>query len=171
MTTKQLPKTSARASRSARGGEARPVRAAPHVSAEIHTASRALEVPVVALFNEQRARHGLPLLRVDARLARAAEAHSADMLERGYFAHDDAHGSWDARIRRYVTRSEVGEILSFGSGAWATPAGMVEAWMQSPDHRAVIMRRALRRVGVGVATGTFHGEHAVSLATADFSSD
>lgn len=171
MTTKQLPKTSARATRSARGAEARPVRTAPHVSPEIHAASRALEGPVVALFNEQRAAHGLPPLRVDTRLRRAAEAHSAEMLQHGYFAHDDAHGSWDARIRRYVTRGEVGEILSFGSGVYATPAGMVEAWMQSADHRAVILRRALRRVGLGVATGTFKGEHAVSLATADFCSD
>ena len=92
------------------------------------------------------------------------------MLRRGYFAHDDAHGTWDARIRRSVQRHEVGEILCFGSGDDATPAGMVKSWMASPEHRAIILTPVLRRVGLGVATGTYEGQNAVSLATADFSS-
>jgi uncharacterized protein YkwD len=169
MTTKQHAKTGTRKTLSARGAEARPVHRAQGVSAQIHAASRALQGPVVALFNEQRMARGLPPLRADARLGAAAEAHSADMLQHGYFGHDDARGGWDARIRRYVTRSEVGEILSFGSGEYATPAGMVRTWMQSPEHRRVILTRDLRRVGVGVATGTYKGQAAVSLATADFS--
>ena len=103
--------------RAARGGRARPVPPARPVSAEILARSRALEAPVVALFNEHRAAHGLAPLKADPKLAEVAAAHSADMLQRGYFAHDDARGTWDARIRRSVTRSEVGEILSFGSGS------------------------------------------------------
>ncbi|MDX6541215.1 MAG: hypothetical protein QOI71_2825 [Gaiellales bacterium] len=156
--------------RAARGGRARPVRHAHTVSPEILARSRALEAPVVALFNQHRAALGLPPLTADPKLAEVAAAHSADMLQRGYFAHDDAHGTWDARIRRAVTRSEVGEILSFGSGEYATPAGMVKSWMQSREHRGIILTADLRRVGLGVATGTFEGQDAVSLATADFSS-
>jgi uncharacterized protein YkwD len=154
----------------ARGGRARPVHHADPVGAEAHAGSRALEAQVVVLFNQQRVSHGLQPLTADARLARAAEEHSADMLRHGYFAHDDARGTWDARIRRYARRSEVGEILSFGSGEWATPAGMVKTWMQSPEHRSVILTPALRRVGLGVATGTYKGQDSVSMATADFSS-
>ena len=47
---------------------------------------------------------------------------------------------------------------------------MVSSWMESPEHRAIILTADLRRVGFGVATGTFKGQNAVSLATADFSS-
>jgi uncharacterized protein YkwD len=154
----------------ARGGRARPAKPADPVSTEAHTRSRALQAQVVVLFNQQRASHGLAPLKVDARLAQAAEAHSADMLRHGYFAHDDAHGTWDDRIRRYVKRTQVGEILSFGSGEYATPAGMVQTWMQSPEHRSIILTPALRRVGLGVATGMYEGQDSVSLATADFSS-
>ena len=165
-----MPKTKHDATAPARGGHATtPVHPATPVSAEVQLQSRAMEGPIVALFNEQRSAHGLAPLTTDPRLAQAAEAHSADMLACGYFAHDDARGAWDARIRRYVSRSEVGEILAFGSGEYATPAGMVSSWMESPEHRAIILTGDLRRVGFGVATGTFKGQDAVSLATADFS--
>ena len=42
---------------------------------------------VVDLTNAERARHGLPALTVDARLAAAAQAHSTDMVRHGFFAH------------------------------------------------------------------------------------
>jgi uncharacterized protein YkwD len=156
--------------RKARGGRARPAHQGGPAATEARVRSQALETQVVRLFNQQRAAHGLAPLKADARLGRAADAHSVDMLRHGYFAHDDAHGGWDARIRRYVTRREVGEILAFGSGEDATPAGMVRTWMQSPEHRSIILTPDLRRVGLGVATGTFDGQDSVSLATADFSS-
>jgi uncharacterized protein YkwD len=168
MTTKQ--KTAAR-TRAARGAHARTVPAAPRpfsMSAEAKAASRALEKPVVALFNEQRATHGLAPLKADAALREVAALHSADMLAHGYFAHDDAHGSWSERIQRQVARRDVGEILSYGSGEYATPAGLVKAWMQSAEHRRVILTPELRRVGLGVATGTYEGATGVSLVTADF---
>jgi uncharacterized protein YkwD len=165
-----MPKTTHGTQAPARGGHATPVAPSEPVSAEVQLQSRALEPQIVTLFNAQRAAHGLAPLTADARLAQAAEAHSADMLAHGYFAHDDARGSWDARIRRYVARTEVGEILSFGSGEYATPAGMVGSWMESPEHRGIILTPELRRVGFGVATGTYKGQDAVSLATADFSS-
>lgn len=159
-----------RAVSAARGGHARPAHHAHPVRTEAQARSRALEAQVVVLFNQQRASHGLAPVKVDARLGQAAEAHSADMLRHGYFAHDDAHGTWDARIRRYVKRSLVGEILSFGSGEYATAARMVQTWMQSPEHRSIILTPDLRRVGLGVATGTYKGQESVSMATADFSS-
>jgi uncharacterized protein YkwD len=156
--------------RGARGGRARPVQHVAPVSPQILARSRALQAPVVELFNEHRAAHGLAPLAADAKLAEVAAEHSADMLRRGYFAHNDEHGSWDARIRRSVQRHEVGEILAFGSGDFATPAGLVKSWMASPEHRTIILTPDLRRVGLGVATGTYEGENGVSLTTADFSS-
>jgi uncharacterized protein YkwD len=168
--TSAMPKTKHGTQAPARGGHATPAPPPEPVSAEIQLQSRTLEPQIVALFNAQRAAHSLAPLTADAKLAQAAEAHSADMLQHGYFAHDDARGTWDARIRRYAARDEVGEILSFGSGEFATPAGMVSSWMASPEHRGIILTPDLRRVGFGVATGTYKGQDAVSLATADFSS-
>jgi uncharacterized protein YkwD len=124
---------------------------------------------VLVLFNQQRAARGLHALSADPDLVRAATSHSVDMLRRGYFAHDGPQGAWDTRIRRYVKSSMVAEILSYGSGSYATPGGMVTAWMRSPEHRRVILAPGLRLVGLGVATGTYRGQHGVALATADFS--
>jgi len=125
---------------------------------------------VLVLFNRQRAARGLAALSVDPKLVRAADSHSADMLRRGYFAHNGPQGAWDTRIRRYVRRVLIAEILSFGSGSYATPSGMVAAWMHSPEHRRIILTPGLRLVGLGIATGTYRGQHGVSMATADFSS-
>jgi uncharacterized protein YkwD len=52
---------------------------------------------------------------------------------------------------------------------FGTPAGLVDSWMHSPDHRRVILTPELRRVGIGIATGTFLGGGNTTVATADFS--
>src|SRR5438128_12072654 len=57
------------------------------------------ERAVVVQINRQRAAHGLRELRTDDALARAADAHSADMLARRYFGHSTLVGeSWSARV-------------------------------------------------------------------------
>jgi uncharacterized protein YkwD len=125
---------------------------------------------VLVLFNRERAAHGLARLTADPKLAQAADSHSADMLRHGYFSHNGPQGKWDVRIRRYVDRSMVAEILSYGSGRYATPSGMVSAWMHSPEHRRIILMPGLRRVGLGIATGEYRGQSRTAMATADFSS-
>jgi hypothetical protein len=40
--------------------------------------------------------------------------------------------------------------------------------MHSPTHRHIILLRELRRVGLGVAVGTFDGSRGAAMATADF---
>ena len=57
-----------------------------------------------------------------------------------------AAGSWAA-----------GEALAWGSGRQATPRGIVYAWMHSPPHRAVLLGRKYRDVGIGVALGSPFG--------------
>jgi uncharacterized protein YkwD len=44
-----------------------------------------------------------------------------------------------------------GENLAWGSRAEATPVRVVEGWMESPGHRANILRPQFTEVGVGVA--------------------
>jgi uncharacterized protein YkwD len=114
----------------------------------------------LCLLNHQRAAHGLAELRSNPRLALAADRHSADMVTRGYFAHDTPSGiSLLGRIKRlggYITPGSawtIGENIAWGSGSFATPATIVDTWMHSPEHRANILDRAYREIGVGIATG------------------
>jgi uncharacterized protein YkwD len=126
------------------------------------------EHQVLVLLNQIRASHGLPLLSANAALRSAARAHSAEMLQQGYFEHDSRGESWVARIGRYLRSPLVGEDLALGRGASGSPAGLVGQWMRSPAHRAVILTAGLHRVGLGVAMGSFNGAPGAILATADF---
>lgn len=121
-----------------------------------------------ALLNEMnrvRAAHGAPPLRVDLRLERAARAHSRDMLRRGYFA----HGNFARRISAVrAPGPAVGENLAWGVGSRSTPQAIVAAWLSSPQHRANLLRRGFRRVGLGRLVGTFAGHGGAAVVTADF---
>ena len=144
------------------------------LSRSLHHSDAASQVAtqqsVLMLLNHERTTHGLVPLTIDARLTQAARSHSADMLLHGYFAHDGRQGAWDARLRRYIARPLLGEVLEFGTGSYATAGGMVSAWMHSPPHRRVILTPDLRRVGLGILTGTYRGASDVTMATGDFSS-
>jgi uncharacterized protein YkwD len=112
---------------------------------------------IVALINGIRADQGLAKLSVKPCLVRAARNHSAEMGARQYFAHDSYSGeSFDRRLIRlgYVrsgyTFWKVGEDIAWGSGLYATPEVIVDGWMHSPTHRAVILTKSFRNIGIGV---------------------
>ena len=62
----------------------------------------------------------------------------------------------------------LGENLEWGTGALATPRGALESWMKSPGHRANILRRSFRELGVGVVLGVPVGDTAGATYTVDF---
>lgn len=113
----------------------------------------AIRASVLCLVNRERAARGLVALTGDARLATAAQRHAADMAARGYFAHTTPDGvDFTARIRAagYRDWSKVAENLAWGAGVKATPASIVQSWMDSPGHRANILDGTLRESGIGV---------------------
>jgi uncharacterized protein YkwD len=113
----------------------------------------------LCLLNRVRARHGLSRLRLNAKLAHAARRHSRDMVRHRYFAHDSLNGRspFDRmRATHYVPRNAswwLGENIGWGSGPLAQPAALVRAWMHSPPHRANILSRHFRDIGIGIAPG------------------
>lgn len=121
------------------------------------------EASLVQTINGVRKSHGLAPLRVDLRLVRAARGHSTTMMRRQFFA----HGSVAARARAQGARGPIfGENLAWGTGVTAT--WVVNRWLASPSHRAVLLRPGFRRVGVGYAFGTFAGRGGAAVVTADF---
>ncbi|MDQ3821991.1 MAG: CAP domain-containing protein [Actinomycetota bacterium] len=140
---------------------------------------RALEAQVLADVNATRRQRGLRALRFSAGLSRAAEVHSRDMARRGYFSHNSANGAafW-RRVQRFYPSAgyrswAVGENL-----VWASPdltaASALSMWMGSPPHRANLLSRQWREVGLAAvhvqsAPGVFGG-HPVTIVTANFGS-
>lgn len=124
------------------------------------TVPAATEAAALCLLNAERRARGLGRLTANARLARAARGHSRDMVEQHYFAHDSLDGRdfVDRIVRaRYVRADDpgwlVGENLAWGSGSLATPREIVNAWMASPAHRANVLRRRYRDVGIAAVPG------------------
>lgn len=113
----------------------------------------------LCLLNRVRARHGLRPLRLNAKLSHAARAHSRDMVRHRYFAHNSRNGRspFDRMLStHYVPRNAawwLGENIGWGSGTLSAPAAMVRAWMHSPPHRANILSRHFRDIGIGIAAG------------------
>jgi uncharacterized protein YkwD len=116
--------------------------------------------------NHYRLAHGLHRLTGGRRLARAARAHSANMAAHHMLSHYSSSGvDWLTRIRSYGYRGNwVGENLAVGM--W-TPRHTLRMWIRSPEHRANLLNRHYRVIGMGVTLGTWAGHRAYYI-TADF---
>jgi uncharacterized protein YkwD len=130
---------------------------------------------VLCLHNRERSAEGLPPLRENGKLRRAAEGHSGDMVAGGFFAHESASGDdmADRILRTGYARGQgwsLGENIAWGTGSLATAAEIQRAWMESPGHRANIMRPQFREIGIGVAVGVpvGSGSRHGATYTADF---
>jgi uncharacterized protein YkwD len=109
---------------------------------------------VVALTNRARAEAGCAALTPDARIARAAQAHSDDMAARDYFEHDSPDGrSFADRIAAAGYPSPGAENIAMGQ---RTAQAVLQAWLDSPGHRRNIEDCALTTIGVGLATDGYY---------------
>jgi uncharacterized protein YkwD len=128
----------------------------PSAAAIVGTAPPAMvEDAITCLVGGIRADRGLAPLRQDAALELAAQRHGADMVARRYFAHTSpTNGTLDKRARRagYLTGPcwVVGEDLGWAPPAVASAQAVVDAWMDSPSHRAVILDARFREIGLAV---------------------
>jgi uncharacterized protein YkwD len=119
----------------------------------------AVRAAVLCLHNRERAERGLAPLKEHARLRDAAEGHSADMVAGGYFSHDarDGDDMVDRILRTGYARGagawSLGENIAYGTGSLATAAQIHRAWMRSPGHKANILRRQFREIGIGIVLG------------------
>ena len=107
---------------------------------------------ILCLLNKERAAVGLPPLRENGRLEDAAQDYAVKMGERGFFDHVEPDGTRpEHRIAGagYSGRG-IGENLYWGTRESSTPAAAVAGWMNSPGHRANILRPEWTEVGTGI---------------------
>ncbi|MEU1516308.1 CAP domain-containing protein [Streptomyces sp. NPDC005811] len=117
---------------------------------------------VVELTNRERTRAGLRPLAVDPLLTTAAQAHCADMVARAFYSHTSPEGTqpWDRAAAAGSTRRTIGENIACGQ---RSAAEVVEGWMNSPGHRANILKPAFTHLGVGYAGGGPSGTYWTQL--------
>ena len=114
--------------------------------------------------NAARTSHGLQPLQLDAGLERAARSHTLEMLQGNVFGHGDFSG----RMSSFHLHGMLGENLAWGSGPYSRAQAIVQMWLASPGHRANLLRPGFRRLGLGIASGSFQGQAGATVITADF---
>jgi|SRR5215208_903393 len=122
-----------------------------------------VERSVIRHINAVRHANGLASVRPWRALRRAAEEHSRDMARADFFDHPSSDGTpFDVRVRRYVGSRPIGETLAALSGG-GQAARVVQMWMDSPPHRAILLEGTFRRIGLARHRSGFG-----MLFTADF---
>jgi len=111
---------------------------------------------IVCLINKKRRHHGRSGLDRDWRLGKAARRHSDTMASKSCFSHQcSGEGSLYTRLRSTgylvdgLSRWAYGENIAYGLRSSGTPKKIVGAWMNSSGHRANILSRTFRDIGVG----------------------
>jgi uncharacterized protein YkwD len=138
-----------------------PAASAGHQTAALNQRERSL----LSVVNEVRVNHGLRPLRVDPALARVARSYTATMIRTDVFTHGDMYG----RLVQSGARGPMyGENLAWGTGAYASARHVVRGWMESPGHRANLLRPGWKRIGLGALKGNFLGYSGATVVTADF---
>ena len=119
-----------------------------------------LEALMVEMVNAARAEAGLVPLGIDEDLADTARAHSLEMRDKKYFAHESPTESLKTPLDRY--RASIGDtprtvaeniFHSWGGSPRTVQPSDVrtahDALMKSPGHRKNILTPNLTRIGIG----------------------
>ncbi|MGM0366841.1 MAG: CAP domain-containing protein [Actinomycetota bacterium] len=112
------------------------------------------EQQVLALINQIRAANGLGALAPNQALTNIARSRSADMLNKNYFSHYSPEGTsvFDLLKANGISYRNAGENLAHSKPASAgSPQVFADAWMNSPTHKANILRDAYGQIGIGIA--------------------
>ena len=115
-----------------------------------------LPAVVVDLTNTKRTDLALPTLTRNSVLDAAATLKAQDMAKNSYFSHDSPAGltPWHWFKEAGYPFVYAGENLAV---YFTDSTEVVDAWMNSPTHRANIVGSQYREIGVGTARGTYDG--------------
>lgn len=107
------------------------------------------------LVNQERAKAGLKPLQWDEQLQQVARQHSLEMFQLGYFAHNSPVSGtpFDRMNRAGIKFSIAGENLAYAPNVQIAHEGL----MNSPGHRANILRPEFGKIGIGVIKSDFRG--------------
>ncbi len=133
-------------------------RLAPGAKCLTPEAAERLTDQVLQLVNLARAEEALQPVVVSPRLQEVAQDYACRMVEEKFFGHHDpvtGEGAVERVIAGKYLFHSIGENLAAGQH---TAAEVMQAWMDSPSHRDVILDPNWKEVGIAVRGG---GEYSV----------
>ncbi|MGK2966429.1 MAG: CAP domain-containing protein [Tepidiformaceae bacterium] len=107
------------------------------------------ELAFLTLINQYRAQNGRAPLTAVTSLNRAAAWHANDMIQKGYFAHNEPSGrSWSTRITNcgYPTGGYRGENIAAG---FSSASSVFNAWKNSSGHNRNMLSASFTKIGIG----------------------
>jgi uncharacterized protein YkwD len=106
------------------------------------------ESQILDLVNQQRSNLGHGPVQMQENLRAAARIHSTDMAEKRFCNHQGSDQSWpqDRTKRAGYRGGLIGETIGCGH---RSAASIVDAWMRSDGHRAILMDSRARLIGIG----------------------
>lgn len=109
------------------------------------------------LVNKKRIEANLPPLTLSSQLSTAATQKAADMFTKDYWAHVSPTGvsPWTFITSSGYDYLYAGENLAKD---FNTSQEVVEAWMNSPTHKANILKSEYTEIGLAVMNGKLSGE-------------
>ncbi len=118
--------------------------------------STILPAVIVDLTNDERSGVALGHLTRNTTLDAAAQLKAQHMAEKEYFAHfsPDGISPWFWFAQADYNFVHAGENLAIH---FTDTGELVDAWMDSPTHRANIINGNYTEIGIGTATGRFEG--------------
>ncbi len=114
---------------------------------------------VFAWTNVERVKNGnLPILLPDSKLDEIARLRLEDMFQKQYFEHISPSGESVSTEANFVgyKYATIGENIALGN--FGSDQKLIEAWMNSPGHRANILNTKFQKLGTAVGEGVFEGE-------------
>lgn len=130
---------------------------------------------IVCVINNKRRAHGVGSIKAIKPLQKAGGRHAKTMMSSNCFAHQ-CGGEAPLATRVYDTSYlpcgcswGLGENIAWGMKSRGSPARIVDAWMQSPPHRATLLNGSFDHIGIGVAWGSpWSSGMRAATYTADF---
>jgi uncharacterized protein YkwD len=123
----------------------------PTAATEAQPAVSPMEKEVVDKANAARSAAGLPALKIDSTLMKAARQHSANMAKVGKLDHVlDGKGPQERLVDLGIKPTFTGENCAQGQ---LSGGDAFESWMSSPGHRGNILNPSFTHIGVGKADG------------------
>jgi len=110
----------------------------------------AFETETARLTNNERRMNGLSSLAWNDRLWSSARGHSTDMATNDYFSHTGLDGRTHGD-RMTAAGYQWNSALENIAAGQSSPTAVVDAWMNSPGHRANILNTVVCDLGVGYA--------------------
>jgi uncharacterized protein YkwD len=115
---------------------------------------------ILIFTNGERAIDGKGGLTWNPTLAKVAEFKARDMEARQYFAHESPSGKGPQDLAQDFKYDYmlVGENLALGD--FCSDRDVMDGWMNSPGHRANILKAGYTELGVAAFLGTYKGRPA-----------